>query len=156
MIGAGTDTTFTVLEWVMTELIRNPETLKTLQNEVREVAGSKDVIDEQDLEKMLYLKAVLKESLRLHSPLPLLIPRELNQDTKVLGYDVASGTRVMINVWAIARDPSLWKNPEEFCPERFLELSIDIRGLHFELTPFGAGRRGSLVTCSQGRWMRSH
>ncbi|KAL1568298.1 unspecific monooxygenase [Salvia divinorum] len=141
MFGAGTDTTFTVLEWAMAELIRNPEIMKTLQNEVREVAGNKDEIDEQDLEKMPYLKAVLKESLRLHSPVPLLIPRELTQDTKVLGYDVASGTRVMINVWAISRDPSLWKNPEEFRPERFLEMSIDFRGLHFELTPFGAGRR---------------
>ncbi|XP_047944423.1 cytochrome P450 71A6-like [Salvia hispanica] len=142
MFNAGTDTISTALEWAMTELIRNPETMKTLQNEVREVARNKDEIDEQDLEKMPYLKAVMKESLRLHSPGPLLVPRELTQDTRVLGYDVASGTRVMINVWAISRDPSLWKNPEEFHPERFLETSIDFRGLHFELTPFGAGRRG--------------
>ncbi|KAL1568305.1 unspecific monooxygenase [Salvia divinorum] len=142
MFGAGTQTTFAVLERTMAELIRNPETMKTLQNEVREVVGRKDEIDEQDLEKMPYLKAVLKESLRLHSPSPLLIPRELTQDTKVLGYDVASGTRVMINVWAISRDPSLWENPEEFRPERFLEMSTDFRGLHFEFTPFGAGRRG--------------
>ncbi|KAG6384741.1 hypothetical protein SASPL_153564 [Salvia splendens] len=141
MFAAGTDTTYTTLEWAMTELIRNPETMKTLQNEVR-VAGNKDEIDEQDLDKMPYLKAVIKESLRLHSPGPLLLPRELTQDTRVLGYEVASGTRVMINVWAISRDPSLWKNPEEFRPERFLEMSIDFRGLHFELTPFGAGRRG--------------
>ncbi|XP_042037845.1 cytochrome P450 71A6-like [Salvia splendens] len=142
MFGAGTDTTFTALEWAMAELIRNPEAMKTLQNEVREVAGNKDEIDEQDLEKMPYLKAVLKESLRLHSPVPLLVPRELTQDTRVLGYDIASGMRVMINVWAISRDPSLWKYPEEFRPERFLGMDIDFRGLHFELTPFGAGRRG--------------
>ncbi|XP_047983777.1 cytochrome P450 71A6-like [Salvia hispanica] len=142
MFSAGTDTTFTALEWAMTELIRNPEAMKTLQNEVREVAGSKDEIDEQDLEKMSYLKAVMKESLRLHSPIPLLVRRESTQDTIVLGYDVASGTRVMINVWAISRDSSLWKYPEEFCPERFLGMGIDFRGLHFELTPFGAGRRG--------------
>ncbi|KAL1568294.1 unspecific monooxygenase [Salvia divinorum] len=91
---------------------------------------------------MLYLKAVTKESLRLHSPVPLLVPRELTQDTKVLGYDIASGTQVLINAWAIARDPLLWKKPEQFYPERFLETSINYRGLHFELTPFGAGRRG--------------
>ncbi|KAG6408322.1 hypothetical protein SASPL_131327 [Salvia splendens] len=103
----------------------------------REVAGNKDEIDE-----LPYLKAVIKESLRLHSPGPLLLPRELTQDTRVLGYDVASGTPVMINVWEISRDPSLWKNPEEFRPERFLEMSMDVTGLHFELTPFGAGRRG--------------
>ncbi|KAL1568301.1 unspecific monooxygenase [Salvia divinorum] len=142
MFAAGTDTTFTALEWAIVELIRNPATIKTLQNEVRGAVGSKDEIDEQDLEKMPYLKAVLKESLRLHTPLPLLVPRELTQDTKVLGYDVASGTRVIINAWAISQDPSLWKKPEEFRPERFLETSIDFRGMHFELIPFGAGRRG--------------
>ncbi|XP_042042558.1 cytochrome P450 71A6-like [Salvia splendens] len=142
MFAAGTDTSFTTLEWAMSELIRNPKTMNTLQNEVREVAGSKEEINEQDLDKMPYLKAVLKENLRMHPPVPVLSPRELIKDTKVLGYDVASGTRVMINVGAILKDPSLWENPEEFRPERFLETSRDFRGLHFEFIPFGAGRRG--------------
>ncbi|KAH6809410.1 hypothetical protein C2S51_027193 [Perilla frutescens var. frutescens] len=142
MFAAGTDTTHSAMEWTMTELIRNPTTMKTLQNEVREVAGSKGEIEEEDLEKMPYLKAVFKESLRLHPPVPLLIPRESTQDTKLLGYDVVSGTRVVINAWAISRDPSLWENPEEFYPQRFLDSSIDFKGLHFELVPFGAGRRG--------------
>ncbi|KAH6754886.1 hypothetical protein C2S53_019594 [Perilla frutescens var. hirtella] len=142
MFVAGTDTTHSALEWTMAELIRNPRSMKTLQNEVREVAGRKGEIDEEDLEKMRYLKAVIKESLRLHSPLPLLVPRESTQDTKVLGYDVVSGTRVVINAWMISRDPSIWENPEEFCPERFLDTSIDLKGLHFEFVPFGAGRRG--------------
>ncbi|KAK6123578.1 hypothetical protein DH2020_042681 [Rehmannia glutinosa] len=99
-------------------------------------------IGEDDLEKMSYLKAVMKESLRLHSPVPLLLPRESTQDTKIVGYDIAAGTQVMINAWAIGRDPSLWENPEKFRPERFLDSSIDFRGIHFELIPFGAGRRG--------------
>nr|AJD25148.1 cytochrome P450 CYP71A57 [Salvia miltiorrhiza] len=142
MFAAGSDTTYTALEWAMTELIRNPSTMKALQHEVREAGGSKVDIDEQDLDKMPYLKAVLKEALRLHAPVPLLVPRELTRDTKVLGYDVACGTRVMINAWAIGRDPSLWEDPEEFRPERFLETSVDFRGLHFEFIPFGAGRRG--------------
>nr|WET52755.1 cytochrome P450 71A139 [Callicarpa americana] len=142
IFAAGTDTTASVLEWTMAELMRNPRTMKILQNEVREVAGSKEEIDEEDLQNMPYLKAVIKEGLRLHSPVPLLVPRESTQDTKVLGYDIASGTRVVINAWAIARDPSLWENPEEFHPERFLDTSIDFGGLHFELIPFGAGRRG--------------
>ncbi|KAL1568308.1 unspecific monooxygenase [Salvia divinorum] len=142
MFVAGTDTSATTIEWTMVELIRNPRTMKTLQNEVIKVAGSKGKIEEEDIEKMPYLKAVIKESLRLHLPVPLLIPRESTQDTKVLGYDVASGTRVLINAWAIARDPCLWENPEEFYPERFLDTSIDYRGLNFELIPFGAGRRG--------------
>ncbi|KAG6384752.1 hypothetical protein SASPL_153570 [Salvia splendens] len=142
MFGAGTNTTLKALEWAMSELIRNPTTMKTLQDEVREVAGSKDEIGEQDLDKMPYLKAVLKESLRLHTPVPLLLPRESTQDTNVLGYDIASGTRVIVNAWAISRDPLLWENPEEFRPDRFLETGVDFRGVHFEFTPFGAGRRG--------------
>ncbi|PIN10515.1 Cytochrome P450 CYP2 subfamily [Handroanthus impetiginosus] len=142
MFAAGTDTTSSVLEWAMAELIENPKTLKVLQDEVREVARGKDEITEDDLDKMHYLKAVIKESLRLHAPLPTLVPRQSTQDTKVLGYDVAAGTQVMINAWAIARDPSLWENPDEFHPERFLNIDIDFRGLNFELIPFGAGRRG--------------
>ncbi|KAK6148274.1 hypothetical protein DH2020_019186 [Rehmannia glutinosa] len=125
------------LEWAIADLIKNPRTMKILQNEVREVVGMKEDIGEDDLEKMSYLKAVMKESLRLHSPVPLLLPRESTQDTKIVGYDIAAGTQVMINAWAIGRDPSLWENPEKFRPERFLDSSIDFRGIHFELIPFG-------------------
>ncbi|KAK6148279.1 hypothetical protein DH2020_019191 [Rehmannia glutinosa] len=121
---------------------KNPRVMKILQNEVREVDKRKEEIGEDDVKKMPYLKAVIKESLRLHSPVPLLIPRESTQDTKIMGYDISAGTRVVINAWAIARDPSLWENPEDFIPERFLGSSIDFRGLHFELVPFGSGRRG--------------
>ncbi|XP_057804240.1 cytochrome P450 71A6-like [Salvia miltiorrhiza] len=140
---AGTDTTSNALDWTMVELMRNPSAMKRLQNEVREVAARNEgEIGEEDLAKMSYLKAVIKENLRLHPPAPLLVPRESTRDTKVLGYDVAAGTRVMINVWMIGRDPSLWENPKEFRPERFLGTSIDFKGLHFKLLPFGAGRRG--------------
>ncbi|KAH6812780.1 hypothetical protein C2S51_021798 [Perilla frutescens var. frutescens] len=142
MFPAGTDTSFAAMEWTMAELIRNPTIMKTLQNEVRKVVGSKGEIEEQDLEKMTYLKAVIKESLRLHPPAPLLVPRESTQDTKVLGYGVVSGTCVVINAWAIGQDPTLWENPEEFSPERFLDTSIDFKGQHFEFIPFGAGWRG--------------
>lgn len=142
MFAAGTDTTSSALVWTMAELIRNPTSMKVLQNEVRRVGGSKEEIDETDLEEMPYLKAVIKEGLRLHPPVPLLVPRESTQDTKLLGYDIAAHTRVMVNVWAIARDPSVWKNPDEFCPERFLDSSIDFKGFHFDFIPFGAGRRG--------------
>ncbi|XP_042005869.1 cytochrome P450 71A6-like [Salvia splendens] len=140
MFVSRTDTSSTTIEWTMVELIRNPTTMKTLQNEVRKVVESKGIIEEED-KKMPYLKAVIKESLRLHLPVPLLIPRESTHDTKVLGYDVASGTRVLINAWAIARGPCLKENPEEFYLERFLDTSIDYKGLHFELIPFGSGRR---------------
>ncbi|KAK4489015.1 hypothetical protein RD792_004807 [Penstemon davidsonii] len=140
MFAAGTDTTSSVLVWTMTELLRHPNTLKKLQNEV--TTAGKEEITEDDLDKMHYLKAVIKESLRLHTPLPLLVPRESTEDTKVMGYEIAARTQVIINAWAISRDPLLWEDPQEFKPERFLETSIDFKGVHFELIPFGAGRRG--------------
>ncbi|KAG6404328.1 hypothetical protein SASPL_136574 [Salvia splendens] len=142
VFSVGTDTSSNALDWMMAELMRNPSVIKTLQNEVREVAGRKCDIVEEDLVKMPYLKAVMKENLRLHPPVPLLVPRESTKDTVVLGYDVAAGTRVLVNEWKIGRDPTLWKDPEEFRPERFLESSIDFKGFHFELLPFGTGRRG--------------
>ncbi|XP_027151406.1 cytochrome P450 71A3-like [Coffea eugenioides] len=142
MFAAGTDTTHTVMEWAMTELLRHPKILEKLQTEVRQVAQGKPEITEDDLDKMDYLKAVIKETLRLHTPIPLLVPRESTQHVKLMGYDIPAGTRVMVNAWAIARDPSLWNQPEEFQPERFLNSTIDFRGFNFELIPFGAGRRG--------------
>ncbi|CAA3003809.1 cytochrome P450 71A6-like [Olea europaea subsp. europaea] len=142
VFSAGTDTTSTVMEWTVAELLRHPKILEKLQNEVREVAGRKLDITEDDLEKMPYLRAVIKESLRLHTPSPLLVPRESTQSVKLMGYDIAAGTQVLVNAWAIGRDPSLWENPEEFRPERFFETDIDFKGLNFEFIPFGAGRRG--------------
>ncbi|KAF8016910.1 hypothetical protein BT93_H2190 [Corymbia citriodora subsp. variegata] len=139
---AGTDTTYTVLEWAMTELLRHPNAMGRAQAEVRRIAGHKSSIAEDDLDQLRYLKAVIKETLRSHPPIPLLVPRESTQDTKVMGYDIAAGTRVIVNTWAIGRDPSLWNSPEEFRPERFLNSSIDFKGHDFELIPFGAGRRG--------------
>ncbi|EYU22199.1 hypothetical protein ABFS82_09G012800 [Erythranthe guttata] len=140
---AGTDTTYTVLEWAMTELLRYPNTMSKLQNEVRKVVGeNKEFVTEDDLDKMHYLKAVIKESLRLHTPVPLLAPRESIKDTKVMGYDVAAGTHVLVNAWSIARDPTMWENPEEFNPDRFMNTDVDFKGQHFEYIPFGAGRRG--------------
>ncbi|XP_022867238.1 (+)-menthofuran synthase-like, partial [Olea europaea var. sylvestris] len=143
MFGAGTDTTYTALEWTLAEVFRHPEIMKKLQNEVTQVVGSKLNVTEDDIEKMPYLKAVMKESLRLHPPIPLLIPRESTQDTKVMGYHIAARTQVIINAWTIARDPTHWENPEEFNPERFLKnTAVDFRGLNFEFIPFGSGRRG--------------
>ncbi|EPS62776.1 hypothetical protein M569_12013, partial [Genlisea aurea] len=141
MFIAATDTTSSVIEWTMAELMKNSRAMKILQNEVRNtIKSSKD-----NQVKISYLEAVFKETLRLHPPLPLLVPRESMQDTKLMGYDVKVRTWVLINTWAIGMEPSFWEKAEEFYPERFLTESgkkIDFRGLNFELLPFGAGRRG--------------
>ncbi|KAI8006140.1 hypothetical protein LOK49_LG07G01220 [Camellia lanceoleosa] len=141
MFVAGTDTIFTTMEWTMAELLKHPQIMKKLQNEVREIAKGKLNITEDDLVNMHYLKAVIKESLRIHPPV-LLIPRESIQETKVMGYDIVAGIQVFVNAWAIARDPLSWEDPEVFRPERFLNSSIDFKGHDFEFIPFGAGRRG--------------
>jgi cytochrome P450 len=142
MFAAGTDTTSIGMKWTVTELLRHPQVLNKLQNEVRQVMKGKPNVTQEDLEKMSYLKLVIKEALRLHTPIPLLVPRESTHYAKIQGYDVEAGTQVLVNAWAIGRDPSLWEDPEAFRPERFLNSRTDFKGFDFELTPFGAGRRG--------------
>ncbi|PNX96920.1 cytochrome p450 71a1-like protein, partial [Trifolium pratense] len=142
MFVGGTDTTYTVLEWAMAELFRHETVMRKLQDEVRTVVGNRTHVTEEDLVNMNYLKAVIKETLRLHVPITLLVPRKSMEDVKLNGYDIAAGTQVIINAWAIGRDPSSWEEPLEFKPERFMNSSIDYKGLNFELIPFGSGRRG--------------
>ncbi|KAL0417246.1 UNVERIFIED_CONTAM: cytochrome [Sesamum latifolium] len=141
ILAGGTDTTSATLEWAMTELLRHPMALKNLQNELRGVLKDKQDITENGLLKMNYLKAVIKETLRLHPPITF-VGRQAREDVKVMGYDVGAGTMVITNIWAIGRDPASWDEPEKFKPERFLTCSVDFKGLDFELIPFGAGRRG--------------
>ncbi|KAM4123469.1 hypothetical protein ACJW30_01G162300 [Castanea mollissima] len=143
----GTDTTYSVLEWAMTELLRHPRTMKKVQNEVRGITSHKKGITEDELEELQYLDAIIKETLRLHPTIPLLFPREANRDVQIQGYDIAVGTQVLINAWAIGRDPGLWDNPEEYQPKRFLNPTINFKGHDFQLIPFGAGRRGCLGIC---------
>ncbi|KAD4585671.1 hypothetical protein E3N88_23272 [Mikania micrantha] len=137
----GTETNQTSLQWALSELIKNPRVMRKLQQEVTEVAQGRPKISEDDLEKMPYLKAVLKESLRLHPPVPLLVTRIAMQDVKLMGYDIAAGTQLIINAWAIGRDPVVWEEPYEFRPERFLNSSLDYHGFQFGWHPFGGGRR---------------
>lgn len=142
VLAAGTDTTFTVLEWTMAELLRYPQVMKKVQNELRLICRNRsDIIAEDDYEKAPYLKAVIKETLRIHPPIPLLVPREARNNVNVMGYDIAAGTMVIINAYAIGREPALWDEPDKFRPERFLDSTIDFRGHDFQLIPFGAGRR---------------
>ncbi|XP_074313401.1 cytochrome P450 736A117-like [Silene latifolia] len=138
MIIAGIDTTKVLLEWTMSELLLHPLVMKKLQEEIRGFIKRKTIIEEDDLNDMMYLKAVIKEVLRLHPPSPLLLFREASQNVIVKNYDIAAGTQVIINAWAIQRHPAYWEEPEEFRPERFLNYS----GHDFGFIPFGGGRRG--------------
>ncbi|KAI7756195.1 hypothetical protein M8C21_032401, partial [Ambrosia artemisiifolia] len=137
----GMDTASKTLEWIMTELVRHPRVMKKLQHEVAEICQGKSMITEEDLEKMHYLRAVIQENFRLHMPIALLVPRMATEDVKVMGYDIQAGTQVIVNAWAIGRDPTLWEEPDEFRPERFLKNPFSYKGVHFEWLPFGVGRR---------------
>nr|XP_009407091.1 PREDICTED: premnaspirodiene oxygenase-like [Musa acuminata subsp. malaccensis] len=131
------------MEWAMSELMRNPRVMRKLQEEVRETVGEKGKVTEKDINGMNYLKLVIKETLRLHPPVPLLLPRECRETCEVLGYQIPEKTRVFVNVWALGRDPRHWDNPTEFEPERFERRNsmVDFKGTNFEFLPFGAGRR---------------
>ncbi|KAL5997304.1 hypothetical protein ACLOJK_008234 [Asimina triloba] len=142
MFVAGTDTTSATLEWAMTELARHPQSMKKVQEEVRQVAGRQGRVEEDAVPQLHYMKAVIKETLRLHPPVPLLVPRESMEKCILDGYEIPAKTRVLINTYAIGRDPQNWDEPLEFKPERFIGSDIDIKGQDFELLPFGGGRRG--------------
>ncbi|XP_074279352.1 cytochrome P450 83B1-like [Silene latifolia] len=141
VIVAGTDTSAALVVWAMTELIKNPNIMKKVQEELRNAARNKGYITEDDLTNLEYFKAVVKETFRTHPGAPLLIVRETQQKCTIEGYDILPGTQVFVNVWAIGRDPESWSEPDTFKPERFLGSSIDFKGQDFELIPFGAGRR---------------
>ncbi|KAK8488962.1 hypothetical protein V6N11_019496 [Hibiscus sabdariffa] len=141
MFIGGSDTTSTTTEWLMAELLKHPNTMKKVQEEVRMVVGNKPKIEVHDINKMEFLKCVIKETLRLHPTLPFLVPRRTSTAVKLFDYDIPSDITVFINAWAIQRDPRWWDMPEEFIPERFENNGVDFKGQDFHFIPFGCGRR---------------
>ena len=142
----GTETTSTTLEWVVARLMQHPEAMKKVHEELDAVVGLDNCIEsESQFSKLQYLEAVVKETLRLHPPLPFLIPRCPSQTSIVGGYTIPKGAQVLLNVWTIHRDPSIWEDALEFRPERFLNDdasgNLDYWGNKFEYLPFGSGRR---------------
>lgn len=140
LLAAVSDSSSSTVEWAMAELMRNPQAMKQLREEL---AGEtpEDLITESSLAKFPYLHLCFKETLRLHPPAPLLIPHRATEDCQVLDYTIPKDTQVLVNVWAIARDPANWEDPLCFKPERFLNSDLDYKGNHFEFLPFGSGRR---------------
>ncbi|KAG6478268.1 hypothetical protein ZIOFF_061703 [Zingiber officinale] len=142
LFAGGTETTANTIEWAMSELILHPQAMNRAQTEVREAMKGKGYVEESDVPQFAYIHSVVKETLRLHPPFPLLFPRVGQETTQVLGYTIPAGTRVLINVWALARDPKYWHDGESFKPERFQEGDDkEFKGNDFEFLPFGAGRR---------------
>lgn len=142
---ASIDVTAAAMQWAMAELFNNPSVFKKLRSEIDSIVGSSRLIKESDIPKLPYLRAVIKEALRLHPPAAV-IHRQCMQDCKISGYDVLVNTKILVNAYAIMRDPQEWENPNEFMPERFLvnlgDDQIKQGSQDFRFLAFGGGRRG--------------
>ncbi|RDY09006.1 hypothetical protein CR513_06702, partial [Mucuna pruriens] len=142
IINAAFDTSSITVEWALSELLKHPNAMKRLQDELENIVGMKRHVEESDLENLPYLNMVVKETLRLHPIAPLLLPRKCREDITIDGYYIKKKSRIIINAWAIGRDSKVWYNAENFDPMRFENNNIDIRGNDFRVIPFGSGRRG--------------
>ncbi|XVE80778.1 hypothetical protein DITRI_Ditri15bG0007600 [Diplodiscus trichospermus] len=140
MLSAGSETSSVTVEWTISELLLNPRIMEKAQNEVRQVFNGRGNVDEADIHELKFLRAVIKETLRLHPSVPLIL-RECRENCQLNGYDIPVKSKVLINAGAIGKDPNYWNDAETFYPERFLDSSIDFKGTDFRYIPFGAGRR---------------
>ncbi|XP_027353749.1 cytochrome P450 CYP82D47-like [Abrus precatorius] len=142
IVGAA-DTTISAMIWGLSLLLNNRHALKKVQDELDEHVGKERLVNDSDVNKLVYLQAVVKETLRLYPPAPLSGPREFTEDCTLGGYHIQANTRLILNLWKLHRDPRVWSEPLEFRPERFLDThkGVDVKGRHFELLPFGSGRR---------------
>ncbi|KAL2331295.1 hypothetical protein Fmac_018876 [Flemingia macrophylla] len=141
LIVAGTDTTSCTIKCAMAELINNPNAMSKAKRELEQTVGIGNPVEESDIARLPYLHATIKETLRMHASAPLLLPRKAKMDVEINGYTIPKAAQILINVWAIGRNPGIWDNPNSFSPERFLGSEIDVQGRHSKLTPFGGGRR---------------
>ncbi|XP_044474904.1 geraniol 8-hydroxylase-like [Mangifera indica] len=141
LFAAGSDTTSSTLEWAMAELLRNPKALSEARLELEQTIGKGNPVEEADITQLPYLQAIIKETLRLHPPVPFLIPRKSSTDMEINCFTIPKDAQVLVNVWAIGRGENLWDDPNTFLPERFLGSNVDVKGRNFELIPFGGVRR---------------
>ncbi|XP_050221900.1 cytochrome P450 CYP82D47-like [Mercurialis annua] len=143
LILAAADTSSVTLMWGLSLLVNNPHVMRKAQDELDIHIGRDRQVRESDINNLVYLKAIVKETLRLYPAAPLSLPHESMEDCTIAGYDVPKGTRLFTNLWKIHRDPKMWPSPLEYRPERFLtsHKDFDVRGQNFEFLPFGSGRR---------------
>ncbi|XP_059289208.1 nicotine N-demethylase CYP82E3-like [Lycium ferocissimum] len=143
MVLDASDTTAVHLNWVMATLLNHRDVMKKVQEELDREVGRNRWVEESDIKNLVYFQAVVKETLRLYPPVPLLVPHKCVEDCVVQGYHITKGTRLWVNTTKLQRDPKIWSNPDTFDPGRFLtsQVGVDVRGQHYELIPFGSGRR---------------
>uniref|UniRef100_A0A3Q7I533 Cytochrome P450 n=1 Tax=Solanum lycopersicum TaxID=4081 RepID=A0A3Q7I533_SOLLC len=134
----GTDATSNTFEWAMAELLKNLHILEKAQEELAQVIVKGKLIDEADVTELPYLRCIVKETIRIHPQSPFLIPRKAEEDVELSGYIISKDSQVLVNVWEIGHDASLWEDPLDVKPERFWESDMDIRDPDFELIPFDA------------------
>ncbi|CAI0464915.1 unnamed protein product [Linum tenue] len=137
MILAGTDTSASTIEWAMALLLNHPEILDGARVEIDNVVGKGRLVAESDYPKLPYIECIINETLRLYPPAPTLVPHKSSEDCTIGGYHVPKGTMLMVNVWAIQRDPTVWEDPARFWPERYEGAEVG----PYKLLPFGTGRR---------------
>ncbi|MCO5582408.1 hypothetical protein L7F22_036302 [Adiantum nelumboides] len=139
---AAIETTLWSIEWGLAELVNNPDIQKRVRDELDSVLGHGVPISEPDIPKLPYLHAVVKETMRLHMAIPLLVPHMNLHQAKLAGYDIPAESKILVNAWYLANNPELWEKPEVFNPDRFLsDDKIDASGNDFRFLPFGVGRR---------------
>jgi len=138
MLSAGMDTSAVTMEWAMSLLLNHPYVMKEAQAELDDVVGRDRLANEADIHKLPCLQNIINEVLRLFPPAPLLVPHESAEDCMIGGFNVPRGTMILVNAWAIQRDPKVWDDPTSFIPKRYEGLEDDHA---YQLLPFGMGRR---------------
>ncbi|WKA08299.1 hypothetical protein VitviT2T_026033 [Vitis vinifera] len=142
MIFRGTDTVAILLEWILARMVLHPDIQSKAQSEIDAVVGATRLVSDSDIHKLPYLHAIVKETLRMHPPGPLLSWARLSiHDTHIGSHFIPAGTTAMVNMWAITHDDAVWDEPKEFKPSRFMEEDVSILGSDLRLAPFGSGRR---------------
>ncbi|KAL4576166.1 hypothetical protein LXL04_012255 [Taraxacum kok-saghyz] len=143
LLVAGVDTTSLTLTWDLALLLNNPKALQIAQDEIDEHVGKDRLVEESDMKNLVYLDAIIKETFRLYPAGPLSVPHESLEECIVAGYNIPKCTRLLVNLYKMQRDSNVWSEPHEFRPERFLtsHKGLDVKGNHYELLPFGSGRR---------------
>ncbi|KAI3923863.1 hypothetical protein MKW98_032716 [Papaver atlanticum] len=143
MLSGGSDTTYITLTWILALLLNNPHDVERAREELDAHVGKNRQVEESDIPNLLYIQAIIKESMRLY-PTATLLPRMTMEACEVGGFHVPAGGYLYLNIWKIQRDPKVWENPSEYRPERFLtdgKEDMDVKGQNYELIPFGVGRR---------------